>query len=167
MDIDIKVACARLIKAHKANVPKAGDCTTGHAIVSEIYPCNASCNLSSSAKAITYSVFDDSPSPVMPIPLNEPSSAPTRYDVADFEKPKPPQDESSFSRTMERIFLSGSLFISFYPSIFVDPSPIPSFAPLCPIVAAGVARIYPRRGESHPLKPALAGSGERIRIRPF
>lgn len=89
-----------------------------------------------------------------------------RYDVADFEKPESPRDETSFSRTVERIFLSESLLI-FSLSVFVDLSPIPSFVPLCPIVAAGVARIHPRRGESHPLSLLSQARAREYVVVPF
>lgn len=103
--------------------------------------CNASRNLSSSTKAVMYSTIlchsDGNPR------LTSPFLPTRRYDVADFEILESPRDESSFSHTMERTFLSESLLISFSLSIFVDPS-VPSSVSLYSIVAAGVARIHPQ-----------------------
>lgn len=99
--------------------------------------------------------------------LTSPLLPTRRYDVADFEKPKSPQHKSSFSRTLKRTFLPGSLLVSFSLPTFVDPSPIPSFVPLCPIVAAGVARIYPRRGESHPLSLLSQARAREYVVAPF
>lgn len=103
-------------------------------------------------EAITLLSVRRFPVTAMPIPLNEPSS--TKHAVMTWpilKNPESPRDEASFSRTMESTFLSESL-LNFSLSVFVDPSSIPSFVPLfVPIVAAGVARIHPRRDESHPL----------------
>lgn len=112
-----------------------------------------------------YSVFDDSPSRWCQSRLTSPLLPTRRYDVADFEKPESPRDETSFSRTMERTFLCESLIFSL--SNFVDPSPVPSLVPLCPIVAAGVARIHPRRGESHPLSLLSQARAREYVVVPF
>lgn len=85
------------------------------------------------------------PVTIMPPPLNESPPPTRRHDVVDFEKPRLPQDER------ELIPVSRSLSLVTERTLFPRSSSHSFVLPLCPVVAAGVARIHPRRGESHPL----------------
>lgn len=147
---------------------QSGGLYNRHTTIFIFYPCNASRNLSSSIKAVMYSVFDDSPSRWMPILLNEPSLANTPLWRGRFWKTKitPTRElflshaEEDFSpRIPSRLLLPSHLRRSLSYSLVRS-----SLSHRC---RRGCEDISSRRGESHPLSLLSQARAREYVVAPF